>query len=58
MFWEFAFMGVAIISFLVAFYFMKWGGDSSIHMDKSNSWRLSDPGGGAEFTRSLGIATT
>ena len=46
MFWEFTFFGVAIISFLVTFYFMKWGGDSSIHMDKSDSWRLSDPGGG------------
>ncbi len=46
MYWDFALLGLAIVSFLVAFYFMKWGGDSNTHMDKSDSWKFTDQGGG------------
>lgn len=46
MYWDFVLLGLAIVSFLVAFYFMRWGGEADSPMDKSDSWRFTQPGGG------------
>lgn len=46
MYWDFALLGLAIVSFLVAFFFVEWGGDSDTRLDNSDSWRFTEPGGG------------
>jgi hypothetical protein len=46
MYWDFILLGLAILSFLVTFYFVRWGGDSNIHMDNSDSWIFTELGGG------------
>ncbi|MBT3352144.1 MAG: hypothetical protein HOC91_06295 [Nitrospinaceae bacterium] len=46
MYLDFALLGLVVVSFSVAFYFVKWGGDSNTHVDSSDSWRFTDLGGG------------
>ncbi len=43
---DFALPGLAVISFLAAFYFMRWGMETNIHLDEKDAWKHINPGGG------------
>ncbi len=43
--WDFAFLGLVVISFFAAFCVLKWG-EKEPHDDDKDSWRFTHPGGG------------
>ena len=46
MYLDFILLGLAVVSFLVAFYFVRWGGEADAPMDKPDAWKFTDTGGG------------
>ncbi len=44
--WDFAFLGLVIVSFLTAFYFLNWGRARNSHLDEKDSWKFNNPGRG------------
>ncbi len=46
MYLDFALLGLVVVIFFVAFYFIRWSRETNIHMDKRESWKQTNPGGG------------